>query len=254
MTSMTSRTYHGQWVWKDNTWHRQKLTSVPKVVDSYLVRDGRVVRRDLHEKRFATSVGESPVDEFLAVAPSVIPGLGDFFPRIEWHGDDIFAVTLRPAPPLRETTSLWISPDPDPRRNPAVKGPDLGMLAGLRNRAVESGCDDAVLLSKDGVVLEAANAAVVFWKDDTTVILPAQLVLPSATVAATIPLWEAAGITVEKENLTTFDLPAWCGSALHGWTPVVEWATGVGNNTQKIPAATAPSVSRWNAQLWDSAR
>lgn len=216
------------------------------VVDSYLLRDGAVVGRELHEARFAASVGGTAVREFLAEVRSRLPAQGEYFPRVEWHGGDHFELTVRPAPPLRDSTALWWPPAADPRKAPATKGPDLEVLAELRAAAVTRGADDALLLSTEGVILEAANAAVVFWADPRTVILPRREVLPSVTVQATLELWAGRGIRVARRDVRDLSLPAWCGSALHGWTPVREWITADG----RIDAAPAPPVADWNAALW----
>lgn len=231
-------------VWDGATLVEGALESTPTVVDSYLAKDHRVVRWDLHEQRFATSVDVDPWD-FLHAVREAIPRQGSWFPKIEWHGDDLFAVHIRPAPPLRKAPSLWLSEDPDPRTQPTIKGPDLDVLAHLRSRANDNGCDDALLISADGFILEAANATVVFWADPQTVIVPRGDALPSVTLAATIPLWEKAGITLRYQNIRHIGFPAWCGSSLHGWTLVVSWGRGLG----KIAAAKAPSVKPWNEKL-----
>ncbi|MFP7366417.1 aminotransferase class IV [Corynebacterium callunae] len=219
------------------------------VVDSYLLRDGRVVRWDLHEQRFARSI---PVDAylFLDTVRAALPQTGEWFPRVEWYGGESFGVHIRPAPALRTSTSLWLSDLDDPRTQPLIKGPDLDILGRLRVMAQDRDCDDTLLISADGTVLEAANGAVVFWQDENTVILPASPVLPSITVRATIPLWEKAGIKVQRANIRHLDLPAWCGSALHGWTAVEYWGRGDG----KITAAPAPLVKPWNQALWGASK
>lgn len=221
----------------------------PRMVDSYLVRDGRVVGLSAHEQRFAGSAPGEMVVEFLVAVREVLPVAGSWFPRVEWYGGEEFGLVIRPAPPLRNSSSLWLSDLADPRCHPTMKGPDLKVLAHLRNLAVDYRCDDALLIDLDGVVLEAANAAVVFWEGPDTVILPTRPVLPSVTVHQTIPLWEDAGIQVIRKDIRQLNLPAWCASSLHGWTPVTHWGRGAG----KIKAAPAPPVERWNRALWDGA-
>lgn len=219
--------------------------SEPEIVDSYLLRDEHVVGLSEHEHRFADSVpGGVPV-EFLVAVREALPTCGQWFPRVEWGAGEL-GVVIRPAPPLRNSSRLWLSDLVDPRRIPDIKGPDLKVLSHLRRIAMDYHCDDCLLIDLDGVVLEAANAAVVFWEDPTTVILPARTVLPSITVQQTLPLWEEAGITVIHRDTRQLSLPAWCGSSLHGWTPVTHWGRGAG----KIKAAPAPPVERWNKALW----
>ncbi len=236
-------------------WDGQRLVPgsapSPLVVDSYLVRDGDVVGLKSHEHRFSSSALNVPA-EFLKAVRHHLPAVGDWFPRIEWYGQNHgnrFGLALRPAPQLRTTTNLWLSDLVDPRTQPLVKGPDLTVLAQLRRLAHDYRCDDALLVDLQGCVLEAANAAVVFWADEKTVILPESPVLPSITVEMTLPLWEAQGISVIRRHTKHLNFPAWCGSSLHGWTPVVEWGRGAG----KIKAAPAPPVKEWNQALWEAA-
>lgn len=234
-------------------WTKGRLVAGPperaRVVDSYLLRDGHVVRWDLHEQRFAESVA-GDVYPFLHAVRRAVPAEGEWFPRIEWYENNRCGLSIRPAPPRRTHSSLWFSDLTDPRKQPLVKGPDLEILGQLRICAHDYECDDTLLITKDGTIVEAANSAVVFWRDPMTVILPLQQALPSVTVRATIPLWHAAGISVIQQDIRRVDLPAWCGSALHGWTPVVSWGRGSG----KIKAAPAPSVERWNEALWGSSK
>lgn len=221
----------------------------PLVVDSYLMREGQVVRWDLHEQRFARSM---PIDAypFLAAVRAALPSTGQWFPRIEYYGENHFGLQIRPAPALRTTTSLWLSDMPDPRTQPLIKGPDLEILGRFRALAQDHECDDTLLVSADGTVREAANGAVVFWEDPHTVILPVADVLPSITVQASIPLWEKAGIKIRHRKIRHLDLPAWCGSALHGWTAVESWGRGSG----QITAAPAPPVKPWNQALWGASK
>lgn len=224
------------------------LAPAPRVVDSYLLRQGRVVGLTRHERRFFEQVPALPAGFFREVHAH-LPRQGEWFPRVEWYGGRDFGLWLRPAPARRATTSLWLSDLVDPRTHPCLKGPDLPVLAHLQSVAVDYRCDDTLLVSLDGAVLEAAHAAVVFWEDPHTVVIPAGQRLASVSVAVTIPRWEAAGIRVIHRRVNRLDLPAWCGNSLHGWTPVTHWGRGAG----KIKAAPAPSVERWNQALWDRA-
>lgn len=224
------------------------LAPEPLVVDSYRVSDGRVVGLTRHERRFFDQVPGIPAGFFQFIR-SHLPMRGEWFPRVEWYGGTDFGLWLRPSPERRESTSLWLSDLVDPRTQPTVKGPDLRVLGHLRSLALDYRCDDTLLVSLDGAVLEATNTAVVFWDDDGTVVIPGGERLVSISVAVTVPHWEAAGILVTERRVTRLDLPAWCGNSLHGWTPVTHWGRGAG----KITAAPAPSVKRWNKALWDQA-
>ena len=202
-------------------------------VESFLVRDGRAVRPDLHARRFGPGYPD--------VAD--IPAEGEWFPRVTAAG-----IELRPAPPLRTATRLWIPDTPDPRALPQVKGPDLPALGELRRQAQEQGADDAVL-HRDSFVVEAANSAIVFFDDGMPVVAPDEWRLDSTTVRATVEAGlilqpRRAQITIEQ----ALALPALCASALHGWTPVICWGD--------VPAVTAsgvPDAAELNRALWELA-
>lgn len=82
-------------------------------------------------------------------------------------------VVWRPAPRLRTETTLWVPPTPDPRIHPLTKGPDLALLGTLRAEAQSYGADDALLYGEEGVVHEAANAALIFFDEEGPAMGPA---------------------------------------------------------------------------------
>lgn len=195
----------------------------PLVVDSWLVDDGAVRGLSRHLARFATAAvargaGEAAVAEFLAAVPHRLPRRGAWFPRVEaWHGG-VLTLWTRPAPPRAVTTRLWVPPVPDPRRAPTVKGPDLAALAALREQALRHGADDAVLWAADGSVLEAAHAALLWWRDGA-LCRPAGPVLPSVTAALLADLARRHGVAVRRDRCTAGELvdrPVWTLNALHG--------------------------------------
>lgn len=201
---------------------------------SFLVRDGRAIRPDLHRKR----LGGIP-------DLSDIPKAGQWFPKLTAD-----SVELRPAPPLRTSTVLWIPEDPDPRRHPLRKGPDTAVLGRLRSQARDEGADDAVLHA-DGYVREAANAALVFFDESGPVQAPESEVLASTTVQGTVeaglmPAPRRRNITLEE----AFTLPALAASALHGWTPVHAWV--VQGRGMKA-ASLSIDAAGLNAALWAQA-
>lgn len=220
----------------------------PLVVDSYRLSEGRVVGLGRHEQRFFEQVPAIPAGFFCRVRAH-LPHQGEWFPRVEWYGGTDFGLWLRPAPARRSTTSLWLSDLVDPRAHPGIKGADLRALNHLRSLGLDYRCDDVLLVSLDGAVLETTSAAVVFWESADTVVIPVGERLASISIDATVPHWKAAGITVRYRRIKRLDLPAWCGNSLHGWAPVTHWGRGAG----KIRAAPAPSVERWNRALWDQA-
>ncbi|QPK79881.1 hypothetical protein G7Y31_04080 [Corynebacterium lizhenjunii] len=224
------------------------------LVDSFLVRDGRVVRPDLHRQRFEAAGGTYPD------LRGSIPERGEWFPRISGHlaGVDAVAeaatgvsVKLRPAPPLRSATRLWIGPEEDPRVVPQVKGPDLGVLAELRARAVALGADDA-LLHRGGWALEAANAAVMFIDGGEAVLSPQGETLLSTTVVATLEAGLLPRVQRRQVSIAqALRLPAFAASALHGWTPVTHWIGAWGQVV--APRTEAFDAAAVNAALWEQA-
>ncbi|MDO5668557.1 MAG: aminotransferase class IV [Corynebacterium sp.] len=187
-------------------------TTTPDVVDSWLVQGGHVAHWHLHVARFGHP-------EFMAAVR--VPAEGAWFPRVEKHGEELY-LRVRPAPPLRTQTVLWVPPTPDPRLNPTVKGPDLGVLGELRAQAQALGADDAVLWTGDGLVAEGANCALAWWEDGHLMFPEHPEQLPSTTVQATREAYSFTGTRpITPEELQTF--PVWAGSALHGWTEVVGW-------------------------------
>lgn len=228
-------------------------TGHPVVVDSWLVADGRVRGLGLHEERFTRSCAELlpelPADEvrhFLDGVRRWLPAEGRWFPRIEAYGGPTPHLTLwkRPAPePGEDTVALWVVPGPDPRTRPEVKGPDLPLLAGLRDLARDAGADDALLCDAEGTVLEAAHAAVVWWRHDTLCVpAPDLRVLPSVTRAHVERLAEAWRCPVARERVHVDELrelETWTLNALHGLRPVTAWTDASGRSTKARVSARA---------------
>lgn len=222
----------------------------PDVVDSWVHRDGhRCATEARHRERFAANVPGA--GEFLdAVFAHPWPTEQAWFPRIEAHGHDLY-LRVRPAPPVRTTTVLWIPPDPDPRRVPGVKGPDLAVLGELRRQAQSFGADDALLWTPDRLgrlVAEAANSAVAWWEDDHLMFPQHPGQLPSVTAGATADMISGVGsrpITVEE----LMACPVWAGSALHGWTEVVGWVGPAGEWLPAVRADTPMTAEQVSALL-----
>ncbi len=241
-------------LWADGDWavgHPE--AAVPEqrgalVVDSFLARDGRVHDLDVHQERFARSCealglasGRARLDGFLAAARRALPARGKWFPRLEAHPGPPSRLVcwIRPAPPLSTQVRLWVHPDPDPRRRPRIKGPDLGLLADLREHARRQGADDAVLLAADGTVLETAHSALLWWRGDVLChpdpVLP---LLPSVTARRVLARAREEGVTVRPERCdwpALLDTEVWAVNALHGVRPVVGWR-GLGRDAGARPA------------------
>lgn len=202
------------------------------VMDSFLVADGKVAGLTLHGKRFARSVrellGHDTPPGLHDLACDLIPGEGRWFPRLSAHrsADTVdYHLWVRPAPPQREATTLWVPEFSDPRTRPRHKGPDRELLARLRAEARDRGADDCLL--HDGTYLvEAANAAVVGVDTRGVMVVPPAHCphLPSVTVhrAARRRPVRAGRIRVAEAEQWTL----WTASALHGFVPVTGWVHG----------------------------
>jgi branched-subunit amino acid aminotransferase/4-amino-4-deoxychorismate lyase len=219
------------------------LVRQPLIADSWLVDDGRVRGLEMHEQRFSDACARllpdltgSTVRAFLGSVRLALPRTGRWFPRIEVHGrpDAQLAVWLRPAPQRTESATLWIAPGGDPRSSPQIKGPDLAVLAALRERARTEGADDALLCASDTSVLEAAHSSLVWWRKEVLCLPTAESsILPSVTRRLLLELAQRRDVGVIRERMRPPELAAvetWALNALHGIRPVSNWLglTGVG--------------------------
>lgn len=211
--------------------HPTAGTAAPLVVmDSFLVADGHVEGLDLHRARFDQSVAEL-LDAAVPTAlyrdlGGLIPAMGRWFPRISAHADGEFEVWVRPAPPQRRTTTLWVPPTVDERKYSRYKGPDAALLASLRESAVDHGADDAVL--HDGThLIETANAALVAVAPDGALIVPPEGVerLPSISIALASKRRPLRAEPIRLDEMETRRL--FTASALHGFVPVTGWVWSV---------------------------
>lgn len=219
----------GHWRWTPSGWRAvpPPAAGSAQVVDSWTVDGGRVRRLDRHLARFAAGsravVPEVP-DDLLRGAATAVGDLawpaGSWFPRVEVHRDPVrILLWLRPAPPRRTTARLWVPPDPDPRREPTRKGPDLPVLARLRERARDEGYDDALLLAPEGTVREAAHSALLWWRDGELREPPPDGRLPSVTASVLLDVARAACLPTGVERVGPEDLAGaevWAVNALHG--------------------------------------
>lgn len=130
---------------------------------------------------------------------------------------------------------VWATGQADPRTVPRRKGPDLGALARVRERASGEGAEEAVLVAPSGSVLEAATASVLWWEDDTLCLPPPRLpVLPGVTVALVQERARREGIPVAHRERTVAGLDGrevWLVNALHGIRPVTGWIGVVASGT-----------------------
>jgi branched-subunit amino acid aminotransferase/4-amino-4-deoxychorismate lyase len=208
-----------------------------EVADSWLVEDGRARSLNAHFERFSRWVGEVSPDcgpslpAFFEAVKEKIPSTGRWFPRIEFHAEaeaphHLF-LRLREAPDQLGDVILWTLPDPDPRQNPSVKGPDLSLGMQMRRNAKMHGADEAVILSKDGYVLEGALSSLVWWRGDTLCSSSDDLPwLPSVTRNEIFGIANQMGYETRAERVKPADLVGleiWALSSLQGIRVVTAW-------------------------------
>jgi branched-subunit amino acid aminotransferase/4-amino-4-deoxychorismate lyase len=232
----------------------------PLIVDSWLMDDGRVRGLEMHEQRFTGAcmrllpdLAGSTVKAFLGSVRLVLPRTGRWFPRVEVHGRPApqLAVWLRPAPERSERATLWVAPGGDPRLSPKIKGPDLAVLAALREQAHTEGADDALLCASDGSILEAAHSSLVWWRREVLCLPTAESsILPSVTRRLLLELAQRRGVGVIRERMRPAELGAvetWTLNALHGIRPVSTWL-GLTGTLEACPSVLA-RLREWTAAL-----
>lgn len=203
------------------------------VADSWLTSDGATVALGRHFARFASSADAQglvhPVDDFLAAVREAVPSTGEWFPRIELTVRGELQLSLRPAPPLTKTVSLWNAPR-DPRTEPTIKGPDIPALEELRELARAAGATEPVIVSPEGFVIDGATTCLLWWRDGILFTPPSDLArVDSVTVSVLRDIAEKAGVRVTEARVRPLDLvgsEVWAVNALHGIRPAVSWVAG----------------------------
>lgn len=224
------------------TQHTEALT----VADSFLVSDGSVRGLSLHETRFAESIERlgypaGDLDGFFLAARRLMPKTGQWFPRFEYRSESengkLF-FRLRPSPTLTDQVTLWTYPEPDPRRHPLIKGPDLSLCQQLRRAANLHGADEAVLLDEDGFIADGALSSIVWWRGDTLLGPDSGTPwLPSITRKLVFELALQAGFSTGAEMVRPVDITGcevWSLSALQGIRQVIQWEGLALTQTQRV--------------------
>ncbi|AMM21092.1 hypothetical protein AX769_14280 [Frondihabitans sp. PAMC 28766] len=118
----------------------------------------------------------------------------------------------------------------DPRRAPLVKGPDLARLDELRTEARGAGCDEAVILSADGTVVEGNYTSLVWWRGDALCVVADELPrLPGVTEKALVTLAIALGVEILPDEVMPGELEGlevWALNSLHGIRIATRWEGG----------------------------
>jgi len=205
------------------------------VADSLLVSEGKVRSLDKHIIRFIKQTSLKAPDllpqlpEFLFKFLDLVPRTGNQFPRLEIQTDLSLKVQIRPAPEITQIVTLWTYPEPDPRADLTVKGPELELGSKLRQQAQEQGADEAILLNKDGFISEGSLSSLVWWEEDTLVAPGIEIPwLESITRTDVFEIAEQLGIKTKFANRTPEDLinrEVWLLSSLQGIRTVTNWVS-----------------------------
>jgi len=214
------------------------------VADSFLVADGQVRSIGKHFERFCTSVAlkrpemKSAAEVFFNSALEQLPRSGNWFPRLALTDEQTsrFLVTLRAAPEITNTAILWTYPEPDPRQDLSVKGPELQLGAEIRNQALSHGADEAILLSKDGFISEGSLSSLVWWEEETLVAPNDEVPwLESVTRQEVFEVAQSLGVATKTKKAHPEDLinkEVWLLSSLQGIRTVTKW---LGLSDQFLP-------------------
>lgn len=180
----------------------------------------------------------------------------DLFPRISLNtgkGGRGLVLLVRPAPPIRATTSLWLPDYTDPRIRPTVKGPDIDLM---RRLVAEAATDDVVL--HDGTnVIEATTGALLMWHTPQELVLchaSQQLASISAQRIAHHARSHHIDVIyrpVSIQQMLTGEYPVWFTNTLHGISPVTTISGGVHGVAQ---LAFHPETAAWQQAWWANYR
>ena len=218
--------------------------------DSWLLDEGYERAAGAHWARFAGSclrlgVRRDQLASFRSAAGAALPPEGRWFPRIELTQAGL-ALRLRRAPPLAREARVLVGAPGDPRTQPRVKGPDLGLLGGLREQARAAGADELLLCDAEGRLLEGALSSLLWWEDGALCTTPDESALPGVTRMLLLRIAGERGVEVRRRAPAPAELVAcetWLTSALHGIRTVSAWVA-------PRQAAGAPArAAQWREEL-----
>ena len=236
--------------------------------DSWFVEHGRMRAFDRHRARFADAaaqvgVGESVTGDFWAAVVGKIPATGEWFPRVDLleptsGSERSLAFRLRPAPERTQELRVLVPPYCDPRSAPGRKGPDIGLLGSVRSEAREQfDCDEVLLLSEHGYVIEGATTSLLWWDSGTLCVSDPELgALPGVTSAMVLDEARARSIPVDSRRARPEELvghEVWLVNALHGIRRVKEYVDGrddgVGDQRGRVQRTAAGTGGRADESL-----
>lgn len=256
-------------IWHDGDFRPVTLTGEHRmvVIDSWRHRFGKSFGIGQHAARFNAAVAAVGValpeqqqrdvwfcvDDLLSNPDSKTREL---FPRISLlelsDGTHHIGFEIRPAPAVRETTTLAYNAGEDLREAPLLKGPDLALFAEIKaSIAGDTGsADDVIISDTDGACLETTTGALALWKDDVLVLsdrLDKQL--PSVTLYQIFQHARELGLKIEFAPIFPSDLntgSVWFLNALHGISPV----TQIHVENTVIDPPRHPRESEWISWWW----
>lgn len=253
-------------IWHDGEFQALSLTGEYRllVIDSWRQHRGKSFGLGQHAARFNTSVAAVGAafseQQGRAIWQWINAHLSnpdnrslELFPRIsllDFHdGTTCIGFEVRPAPEVRETTTLAYRAGDDRRVAPLLKGPDLALFAELK-AGVETAVDDLIISDTDGACLETTTGALALWKDNVLVLsdrLDKQL--PSVTLYQVFQRARETGQRIEFASIFPDDLnagPVWFLNALHGISPV----TQIHVKDTVISPPRHPRESEWISWWW----
>ncbi|MDK8804379.1 aminotransferase class IV [Dermabacter hominis] len=260
------------------------------LVDSFLVRAGRVVAPAAHRDRMRESAHtlwgaeQSPqaIDDAVAAlyeqAAHALGGeAGLFFPKLTLdYANDHFSYDFDPRPiaksRLETTAHLIAHPGRDERAHPRLKGPDFAWQERVRAWALEHGASDALLRAAEPKgrnsstrqlhYSETAFGSVALWSNGVLVTSSEADRLPSITERMIVQIarergHETLAAPLTKQRLREADA-VWLLSSLHG---VREATVGLTDLPAPHIASTyapprgpfAPAARDFQAALWERA-
>ncbi len=198
--------------------------------DSWLLDAGYERAAGAHWARFVMTcrqlgVARDELAAFRAATAVALPAEGRWFPSVELTEDGL-ALRLRRAPPPAREARVLVGAPGDPRRCPRRKGPDLALLAGLREQARAGGADELLLCDARGRLLEGALSSLLWWEDDALCTTPDETVLPGVTRGLLLQVARAQDVEVRRRAPLPAELAGretWLTSALHGIRVVTAW-------------------------------
>lgn len=218
--------------------------------DSWLVDEGFERAASAHWARFGAAclqlgVQRDQLSHFRGAAVAALPAEGRWFPRVELTRDGL-ALRLRRAPPPAREARVLVGAAGDPRTQPRRKGPDLEVLAGLREQARARGADELLLCDDGGHLLEGALSSLLWWEDDALCTTPDATALPGVTRALVLSIARERGVEVRTRAPAAAELAGretWLTSALHGIRVVTAWVD------PRQDAGAAARAPEWREDL-----